>query len=148
MAEPRIFQLAYTSSFKGSRVTSPHGALCDILSASRRNNDRSGITGYLIFDGTTFVQILEGDQLAVLATYVRIEKDPRHCNVTMIGSQEAAERSFSAWGMDGYLYSTDQDDIVRDHVFTGKMDWSAISIAGVVELARALQKVDRAYLPS
>jgi hypothetical protein len=33
--------------------------LGDILAVSRRNNKRDGITGYLVSDGTWFLQILE-----------------------------------------------------------------------------------------
>ena len=44
----------------------------EILSASQRNNSRDGITGFLIFDKTWFVQILEGERAQVTETYTRI----------------------------------------------------------------------------
>ena len=51
-----------------SRNTVPGGDramlmnLRNIVSASQRNNTRDGITGFLIFDKTWFIQILEGNR--------------------------------------------------------------------------------------
>ncbi|MBX9907574.1 MAG: BLUF domain-containing protein [Beijerinckiaceae bacterium] len=148
MSEPLIFQLAYASALSASKIDDPMQTLREILDASRRNNARSGITGYLIFDGAAFVQILEGDQLAVLATYVRIERDPRHRDVRIIGSQRVAKRRFGSWWMDGYLRSPRQDHIFRDHGFVGQMDWTRLSISAAIELAGALQGVDNISRPS
>lgn len=148
MSEPLVFQFAYASSLNASRVDDPMEMLREIVDASCRNNARSGITGYLIFDGSAFVQILEGDQLSVLATYVRIERDPRHRDVTIIGSQHVAKRRFGSWGMDGYLRSLQQDHIFRDHGFVGQMDWTKLSISAAVELASALQCVHTISRPS
>lgn len=56
--------------------------LREIVSASQRNNSRDGVTGFLIFDKTWFVQILEGDKAQVTETYTRIARDTRHSAAT------------------------------------------------------------------
>ncbi|MBA3273301.1 MAG: BLUF domain-containing protein [Chthoniobacterales bacterium] len=52
--------------------------LIDLLATSRRNNDASGITGMLLYKDRRFLQVLEGSEAAVRATYARIKRDPRH----------------------------------------------------------------------
>lgn len=57
-----IHQLVYYS-----RNTVPGGDramltnLREIVSVSQRNNSRDGVTGFLIFDKTWFIQVLEGE---------------------------------------------------------------------------------------
>lgn len=46
-----------------------------ILSASRQNNEKSGVTGCLSFDGEYFLQCLEGSRSAVNQTYQQIIND-------------------------------------------------------------------------
>lgn len=71
----------------------------DILAISRVNNTKNGVTGLLIFDGTTFCQILEGKKETLDATYQRIIKDDRHIDHTLFHSGVIEERSFSQWAM-------------------------------------------------
>lgn len=71
----------------------------DILAVSRVNNTRNDITGLLIFDGSTFCQILEGNKKVLDSTYDRIIKDDRHIDHTLFHSGEIQERSFSRWAM-------------------------------------------------
>lgn len=71
----------------------------DILAISRVNNTKNDVTGLLIFDGSTFCQILEGKKETLDATYERIIKDDRHIDHTLFHSGEIQERSFSRWAM-------------------------------------------------
>lgn len=73
--------------------------LDDILAISRVNNTKNDVTGLLIFDGTTFCQILEGKKDTLDETYERIIKDDRHIDHTLFHSGEIEERSFSRWAM-------------------------------------------------
>jgi hypothetical protein len=49
-----------------------------ILFTARRMNKANGITGLLISSPARFMQVLEGEEAAVRATYNRICADPRH----------------------------------------------------------------------
>lgn len=71
----------------------------NILSVSRRNNARDGITGALLFTAGCFVQMLEGDLEKVEQTYERIQLDMRHANLTVLDFGPSAARLFRRWSM-------------------------------------------------
>ena len=91
-----MFQLVYISSAKD--VVSAQ-ALAEILAVSRRNNVRADVTGLLVVGGRRFLQALEGPEQAVLATYARIQNDPRHRACVLISSRTVPERAFGEWSM-------------------------------------------------
>jgi hypothetical protein len=72
--------------------------LNDILAASRKNNAKVGVTGMLLFIEGGFMQVLEGEDMAVAETYARICKDKRHWN-TMVLLDRDAPRAFGEWSM-------------------------------------------------
>jgi len=82
--------------------------LKDILAASRRNNPKQDITGMLLYRDRYFIQALEGEDRDVTALYKKIEKDPRHSNVLLVGKDEINERSFGDWSM-GFKNLDDMD---------------------------------------
>ncbi len=91
-----MLQIAYISTARDN-VSQP--LLDSILSVSRRNNATAGITGLLVSGGRRFLQVLEGPDQAVLATYARIQGDPRHRGFVLITCQGVSERAFGEWSM-------------------------------------------------
>ena len=91
-----MLQLAYIST---SRQPVDRALLDDILAASRRNNQRCGVTGLLVSGGKRFLQVLEGPDQAVLATYARIQNDPRHFAFVSLATKPIEERAFGQWSM-------------------------------------------------
>ncbi|NCP12202.1 MAG: BLUF domain-containing protein [Sphingomonadales bacterium] len=75
--------------------------MASILRVSRRNNARDDITGLLVKGGPRFLQVLEGPERAVRATYQRILADPRHKAAVELIDEPCAERQFGDWAM-GY----------------------------------------------
>lgn len=73
--------------------------LADVLRASRRNNAKVGVSGLLIVGGRRFLQALEGPEDAVMATYERIARDPRHFAVVQLARETITERQFPDWAM-------------------------------------------------
>lgn len=71
----------------------------DILQISRKNNEENGITGILCYDGTHFIQWIEGAREKINALYGFILKDKRHGNVTILEYSEIAKREFQGWSM-------------------------------------------------
>ncbi|MCU6455268.1 BLUF domain-containing protein [Sphingomonas sp. A2-49] len=71
-----------------------------IMASSKRNNGMDGITGMLVFDGRTFMQVLEGPDDSVATTFARIQSDPRHTDVTVISDHTITERDFAYWSME------------------------------------------------
>ena len=84
------------------------------------DNQAAGITGFLLFDGACFLQLLEGSPRCVDDLYRRIEHDPRHRDSQALIRQEVRSREFSCWSM-AYLFVQD-DGIAR---FIGTMSADA-----------------------
>ena len=70
-----------------------------ILTEARRNNARAGLTGMLLYRDGNFLQVLEGPEAAVRATFQKIERDQRHRGIFLMKNSLIAERSFSEWQM-------------------------------------------------
>ncbi len=75
------------------------GEVRGILDASRRNNQRSGVTGGLLFSVGCFAQVLEGPTEAVQEAFERIQCDERHSDVTVLEAGPIAKRDFPDWSM-------------------------------------------------
>ncbi|WP_370089437.1 BLUF domain-containing protein [Ekhidna sp.] len=76
--------------------------IADILIISRARNKDNDVTGCLIFFDGRFIQILEGDEVAVREIYASIEKDHRHFKVTLLYHGTKKNRDFNDWNM-GYF---------------------------------------------
>lgn len=90
-----MYQLVYVSTVR-------RDALIDvpaILLASQTNNRRNAITGLLYYDGTRFLQALEGPKVAVEATFDRISADLRHRSIVVLSKRDVANREFGEWAM-------------------------------------------------
>lgn len=81
-----------------------------ILEASTKNNSANAITGVLVATETHFLQMLEGEFVALNATLERISHDARHHEVQLISFGECEERRFGDWGMHGIgLFDLNQE---------------------------------------
>jgi Sensors of blue-light using FAD len=92
-----LLQLTYASRPFGY----DSGTLVGILFDARRCNARDGITGALICRDDLFLQLLEGPEAAVEATFARIAKDDRHIEVRRLTRRLIGDdaRMFGAWAM-------------------------------------------------
>lgn len=70
-----------------------------VLVEARDFNKAENIGGMLLYSERRFVQYLEGDDFAVESLYRRIEKDPRHHDVTRLFSGFYPRRIFGCWYM-------------------------------------------------
>lgn len=91
-----IFRLIYSSSVSPGF---PTGGAVEILAISKKNNERCGVTGFMVFDETYFLQCLEGGQSAVNRLYHKIAKDPRHEAIFLLDYRLITERLFENWSM-------------------------------------------------
>ena len=88
-------QLVYASQPFGFDQAMLNGILLD----ARRCNERDDITGALIARGDLYLQLLEGAEEKVLATYDRIIGDDRHVNVNQLVQRQVEARMFPGWAM-------------------------------------------------
>ena len=90
-----ITQLIYYSQPFGFDDSMLNG----ILLQARRNNARDGLTGALVVRRDLYLQLLEGPEAAVTATFERIKRDNRHLAVKVLSFEPVALRLFPDWTM-------------------------------------------------
>ena len=88
--------LTYTSL---ARLDLHDGDLLDILAVARDLNALDGISGLLVFNGTHFLQVLEGSSDALDDLLERLRRDPRHSGLEVREERPIEERSFPDWSM-------------------------------------------------
>lgn len=100
--EPKV-RLIYRSRALQPWYTS---ADLDILNAALKMNPTRNVTGFLLREDDTYVQVLEGIPLDVDFLFDRISGDRRHRRVQVLQRKAAAQRIFGGWSM-GYTHSRD-----------------------------------------
>ena len=73
--------------------------LDDIHAISRKNNAALSVSGILLYKGGNLMQLLEGDEKAVVDLYAKIGRDPRHHDLTVIWDGAEETRQFPSWSM-------------------------------------------------
>lgn len=101
-----LFQIVYSSQPFGFDAS----VLDDILTISRARNGRDDITGTLICRADMYLQLIEGPEAAIEATYQRIKSDDRHLEINMLVSRFVTDRLFPKWAM--------RDDPARSWMWT------------------------------
>lgn len=89
--------VTYTSL---ARLDLQESDLEDIHRTAREQNAIDGITGLLVFNGTHFLQIVEGSEEAVDDLVERLRKDPRHTGFEVRDRRKVDTRSFPDWSME------------------------------------------------
>jgi hypothetical protein len=113
--------------------------LVSILDASRPRNARDDITGALICRDDLYLQLLEGPETAVDATYARIAKDQRHTDIRLLSRRPAARRLFPGWAM--------RDDPARSWMWTREaVTGGAIARATEAEAVAIFERLSREML--
>ena len=111
--------------------------LFDIGQTARDLNGLDGITGLLLFNGTNFLQWVEGAPQAIDDLMERLRRDPRHSGVEIRETEMADERLFPDWSMKlvrvRTQYQQAHDDVL-EQLPVGLSDAIRARIAGMVEL--------------
>ena len=82
--------------------------ILELLSQSRQANKKLSITGMLLYNESSFFQVLEGEKDIIENLFAHIAKDKRHEKVTKIIFEVIPERKFSEWSM-GYSIVSSRD---------------------------------------
>ena len=90
-----LTQIVYSSKPFGFDAS----VLDDILTISRVRNSKADITGTLICRADMYLQLIEGPDAAIQATYQRITMDDRHVEINLLLSRAVTERLFPKWAM-------------------------------------------------
>jgi Sensors of blue-light using FAD len=89
--------LTYTSL---ARLDLQASDLEGIHRAARELNALDGITGLLIFNGTHFLQVIEGDEQAIDDLVERLRRDSRHNGFEVRDEHLIDQPSFPDWSME------------------------------------------------
>jgi hypothetical protein len=73
--------------------------LLALLEETRATNTRLGITGMLLYEGGNFLQVLEGEQEAVMRLVAMIKADRRHKRFNVLLSETSERRLFPDWSI-------------------------------------------------
>lgn len=112
-----------------------------IIRASIANNRQVSVTGLLLVHDGWFLQALEGPAEAVMTTYGRILKDPRHEAATVVGAGPVAGREFADWNMCARGMSPADDAIVRTLSRRSAFDPETFSADSALRLLKAVRGI-------
>jgi hypothetical protein len=125
-----LTQLVYASRPFGFDAAMLNG----ILSDARRLNPPNDVTGALICRADLYLQLLEGPEDAVEATFARIARDDRHLEVQRLVSRPIAQRLFPDWAM--------RDDPARSWMWTQQeVDNGALERATEAEVVAVFERL-------
>lgn len=88
-------QILYISSAPGLAEVE----VANILEVCKRNNAERGITGFLLYNGRNFMQLLEGEEGDLTWLLERLAKDSRHAGIAMLLDNQIDERDCADWSM-------------------------------------------------
>ena len=71
-----------------------------LLHQATTNNNKTGITGILLYKSGLFMQYLEGTKHAVQNLYTKIKNDRRHTSLIKMHEKSISERVFKNWAME------------------------------------------------
>nr|WP_315457259.1 BLUF domain-containing protein [uncultured Sphingorhabdus sp.] len=125
-----LTQIIYSSKPFGFTAS----VLDDILTVSRARNARDDITGTLICRGDMYLQLIEGPDPAIAATYERIIADDRHLEIDLLVSRPVSARLFPQWAM--------RDDPARSWMWTQEeVSAGAIQSASMAEILGIFERL-------
>jgi hypothetical protein len=87
-----IYASAATAAFSEDQLDA-------LLAQSRLNNGRLDITGMLVYDRGSFLQVIEGPEAELTPLFERIRQDPRHERIRVLSTKSIAIREFGEWCM-------------------------------------------------
>lgn len=107
---PSYKQLIYASKVNCDLSTEAAAKLFKI--AAQRNNDHE-ISGFVVYDGVYFLQLIEGSVENLNRLYENIISDDRHTDILLLGVDFIEERDFESWHM-GFI---DSDEVIKDYLY-------------------------------
>lgn len=70
-----------------------------IIEQSARNNPSADITGFLIYRGGRFLQLVEGPLMSLETLLQVLGRDPRHHSIEVLSRAPIVARAFPRWRM-------------------------------------------------
>jgi len=107
-----------------------------ILIGARRNNTLQMVSGALLYSTGCFAQALEGPRDAIEDVFEIIQRDQRHCDVTVLHVKPIEARSFGKWSMayagatEPGIMTLETSDVMEslDSIHSSKLGQELISV--------------------
>jgi hypothetical protein len=87
--------------------------LTHLLTQSRRDNARNGVTGVLFYSHGHIAQLFEAEADVADRLFERIARDGRHSHVQKLVDKAITHRSFAEWSMAFHPLETDAFDTLQ-----------------------------------
>lgn len=134
MISTLIYRSRLTSSFDPSKLS-------ELVCVSQTRNAALGISGILLFDGSHFLQVLEGPLDNVNQLYEKINNDPRHDSVVELMRDYAPKRHFQTHGMSLFdLRTGNPRTILRSVITAGALNFRLASDARVYKFIKSFMR--------
>lgn len=130
----QITRLVYTSRHEKLDTL----AFESILKSSQWNNTLDLVTGVLVVDEASFLQVIEGSREAIAKCFARIMADKRHHDVQIIACGDVSRRLFHDWNMRLVNVHRIKQEILSEHYFEGRFQPGIMSEFAIEEFFRAL----------
>ncbi len=78
-----------------------------VVESAQRNNVERDISGFLIYNGRNFLQLIEGPKAALMSLLGTLARDPRHSGMLTLIDEPIEERSCPEWSMHRMRFATD-----------------------------------------
>jgi len=91
-----LYHIAYVSF---SHKVLSEKELEELLIKIRALNKKQGITGMLLYNNLSFIQVIEGEKEKLIQLYEKISKDKRHENIVKLLEEPIKKRVFPNWSM-------------------------------------------------
>ena len=82
--------------------------LQNLLREIRKKNARHKVTGLLLYNEGSFIQVIEGKKNTIHRLFESISQDSRHTNVVKLLEESIDKRAFPDWSMGFRRISDDQ----------------------------------------
>jgi len=88
-------RIVYVSTASGLSAAD----VAHILESAQRNNAEREITGFLLYNGRNFLQLIEGPKASLMSLMGTLARDPRHSGMLTMVDEPIEERSCPSWSM-------------------------------------------------
>ncbi|MXO75430.1 hypothetical protein GRI40_09410 [Altererythrobacter aerius] len=77
-----------------------------VVESAQRNNPERQITGFLLYNGRNFMQLIEGPKANLMSLMGTLARDPRHSGMLTLIDEPIDARSCPAWSMHHMRFPT------------------------------------------
>lgn len=94
-----LIHIVYVSFSDGNLTESD---LDELLFDVRERNKVQKVTGLLLYNDGSFIQLIEGPKEVIEGLFEKIKVDKRHSNIVLLLNEKITKRAFPDWTM-GYV---------------------------------------------